>query len=845
MRVVIVILFLIFALSGCAGKGAADSASSGGGELIGYNKLSQDAIQHGYLHSYEGVRTVSGTLAAGGYKVRYTVPSRVRAYDMVPVNYTLEMPAGSRRTAFEAVAFEDPKRTGKKATYDMAIPGDMRVKMEYLGSVSADYDPDSYPYMQTDPKAAPPVTRAPIKRDRLVRSGIIRAADCVWFKFRLTNTGNTILDPEGFGAGLFMPWIMQVDDEGNDMWQDQCRPINLMERHLDYIYPGESFEFWTQFDCSGPFGWPGRQLREGNYVITMDYGYRINKTYDYWCNVWGAMPFQTLKVYLRAEKEPRQAPVKTETLKPDTSEKMPDYVSSFEEFMTSFDYYRASDEARKIQKTMYLQVAPWTECITLRLMLTDPQKIAFVRIPVTTETEHLKIAYNPDNTLVVNDNGLEVPIIAAQAMPGMRMNFQLGPYAEERMLKEALEMKEMGVNVISNTAAHYWNGELTHYRENKTIEPLMVGYRYWFDHCMQKAGLKSLGWSVYPGLNGFALEIHNLLKGTDYTSDGTYNDEHIPEGIATLVKFCYDRWGDNWVTDKKGRMPIEMEDSWGWMRYDVNDRFEKIAPDADALFREWARKKYGSIEAVNKAWGSGYKGFEEIKPSVFLQDAIDNNRNPEWKSGDPVFYDWSPAMEDLDTFRTEQRMAFLDRCNREIRKYLPNAELSVRTEGANLIAKGDPQGKDSDLRHIYYSQRRQALKYDTIREKNVLHFFTDYTTIAYTPTVFRQACREAREAGVATWYLMQFDHMRDIVLNDTYGNDYSVHYNLPEDAPHKKGMMMHVLAAAYPYWRIAYEEGHAAGILWADYLCDGFATETQKKEIRVLRDHLPVRKAGK
>ncbi len=277
----VLLLFAALLVFACTGCGKAEESEASGGELISYNKLSEDALKNGWYHSYDDAPKTEGVLKIGKYRAEYSVPSRVRAYDMVPVEYTLTLPAGERRAAFEAVAFEDPKRTGKKATYDMAVPGNMRVKLEYLGSVSGDYTPGTYPYMQKDPKAALPVTAAPIRRDPLVRSGVFRAADCVWFKFRLTNTGNTILDPEGFGAGLFMPWIMQVDDEGKDMWKERCRPINLMERHLDYIYPGESFEFWTQFDCSTPFGWPGRQLREGNYVITMDYGYRINKTYDY------------------------------------------------------------------------------------------------------------------------------------------------------------------------------------------------------------------------------------------------------------------------------------------------------------------------------------------------------------------------------------------------------------------------------------------------------------------------------------------------------------------------------------------------------------------------------------
>jgi hypothetical protein len=94
--------------------------------------------------------------------------------------------------------------------------------------------------------------------------------------------------------------------------------------------------------------------------------------------------------------------------------------------------------------------------------------------------------------------------------------------------------------------------------------------------------------------------------------------------------------------------------------------------------------------------------------------------------------------------------------------------------------------------------------------------------------------REMVANGVTPLYLPQFDHMRDIFINPHYGREYQRHYNL--DAP-SKGMMVHCLMAAYPWWKATYEEGGAPGIIWSDYLCDGFATETQKRELALLTEH--------
>ena len=50
--------------------------------------------------------------------------------------------------------------------------------------------------------------------------------------------------------------------------------------------------------------------------------------------------------------------------------------------------------------------------------------------------------------------------------------------------------------------------------------------------------------------------------------------------------------------------------------------------------------------------------------------------------------------------------------------------------------------------------------------------------------------------------------------------------------------MMHVLTALYPWFKAVYEEGGVPGILWEDYQCDGFATETQKREMRFFKEKL-------
>jgi hypothetical protein len=310
-------------------------------------------------------------------------------------------------------------------------------------------------------------------------------------------------------------------------------------------------------------------------------------------------------------------------------------------------------------------------------------------------------------------------------------------------------------------------------------------------------------------------------------------DPIVPRVIAAWTKYNYSRWGDRWFKTKDGRVPIDVEDTWGWMRDDINIRYQ-LGPLAIQRFRDWVKEKYATIEKTNAAWGTNYASFDEIDPQ--RNQGIEGDgltHGPVYNNPDNPFHDWSPAMEDFDTFRTVLRMDILKKANELIRKDIPGAELAVRTEGSNQVIRGDGKSDNMHLRHIYYSQRRNAMIFDVIKDANVLHFHSDYHTLPYSEAEWRQAMREMVEAGVLPVHLPQFDHMRDILLNPHYGRQYQRHYNL--DRP-SKGMMIHCLVAAYPWWKATYEEGGAPGIIWSDYQCDGFATETQKRELRLLTE---------
>jgi len=252
-------------------------------------------------------------------------------------------------------------------------------------------------------------------------------------------------------------------------------------------------------------------------------------------------------------------------------------------------------------------------------------------------------------------------------------------------------------------------------------------------------------------------------------------------------------------------------------------------PVAVQKFRDWTKAKYGSINIVNAAWGSKFASFDGINPEDDY--GVEEGMKMVFNRMDRVFHDWSPAMADWDTFRTELRLDTIQKITDLVRKTIPNADMSIRTEGANLPIRVDPKAASMHMRHIYYSQQRQALVYDAVKRANVIRFYGDYTTLPYTEDEWRRSMKQMVADDITPVFLPQFDHMRDILINPYYGREYQMHYGLDEPA---KGMMIHCLMAAYPWWKATYEEGGAPGIIGSDYLCDGFATETQKRELKYL-----------
>jgi hypothetical protein len=823
------------------------------GGLI-YDPLRREAEKTGRLARYADAPTEERVVRLGQIEARFQVPVGAQAYDTMPVSYVLKNTSASDSgpVHVSATAFEDPARRAGRDLADLSLPADLGVRMEFLSSVTGNLREGPPHIMAADLSDKPAVKYPNYDAKPPVRSGTVEAGDLVWFRFRITNTGNTILDPEGVGAFFLKPDISRQKADGT--WENTGITYNRYVRILDYLYPGESTEVWFNFMSSDKETPQGFGLVPGRYRIGINALARFEREHDWLVNLWegrtvarAEWDFSVADEPLATEPEPVRMILENLGGEP----RLNKWLHTFEEFMTAFASQLAGlPPGGEARGTLHLQVAPWTQEIVVKLLTGDPPQVATAAAPVAITTETLPVAFRPTAKNLVWKDGRWEPMVATQTMADMRSNIQLGPDVEETLRRDLALMQESGISSVTTTGMP-WLYEFIRFPYIHS-QPTAVSnqngdaWKFFLD-LARTDGMPVEGWGNYPFARVTIGEIASWLTGKPFPLDAaqpmevSHVDPKLPEANALVWLYHFERWGDIFSRNAAGQTPFSVEDTRGWLRMDLHIRYPH-GPAFFARFREWAKAKYSNLENLNAAWKSTYSNWEEIDPE---RGQIKNQWDHRWEYSDSnnPFHDWSPAMTDFDQFRTEVRAENYERTLALLREKVPSSALTLRTEGSNVLVAGiDPANPNPHLRHVYYNQRRNAMVPEILQKAGGLAYHSDYTTLPYTPSEVRELTAAAVQQGVTPAWLPQFDHMRDIALNERYGtDDYQRAYNV--DRP-VKAAMMHVLTAVYPWWQAMAEEGGVPGITWADYECDGFVTATQAREMKLFKEHLATSTAG-
>ena len=802
------------------------------GGLI-YNPLTMQSIEMGTLEKYDDSEKCCETLELDGVNLEFCVPKNMTAYDVVPVNYKLTAENSDLPIHISVTAFEDETKRNSRDLYDLNLPGRIDVEYDYLGHVNGTLEPGLHPILSGDFNDIKGASYPSYQTTPLIRSGIVGVSDLTWFKFRYTNIGNTILDGDGNGTFMFEPYLYKKNEQGE--YEKYSVPENLFYRIFDNIYPGESGELYITFRPYYPYPSTSRKHPPGDYKLEIQGVIRNEQDGpDFERVVWSGTPYTKSSIEFIIKEDNEYAPVSPMQKYDVKSPARNSWLHKYEEFMSSFD------TIGKIESTktgvIYFQPAPWSKIAVVKLIVGNEDKIRTVAMPICVESKSLHVDLNSfNNYYVLKEDGSRYPAIMSEMMADMRGNTQITPYCAENIINDLLDMKEAGINYITSIMSCSYDVSSdptdTHCHDafkfgadvlrvmNLPLEG-MVNYPFGMDH----GGIRNI------------IGAENIIgKSLGLKEEAGCGDAAYAHANSILAKYIFERHGDSYIQFGDGSVPFCSEDTRGWMRYDIHFRHH-LGSISKEKFREFLAEKYENINLLNKAWGSNLKNFDEIDPELdgtvgeygSSYEYVDKNR---------LFCDYNIPMADLDVFRTIERIENYIAVLEDIKDIVPESKISLRTEGGNWMAAGiDPCSNQANYRHVVFSARRCAMIQDILVKSGLLCAHSDYTTLPYSPKQVYDLTKNCNNNGIAAAHMPQFNRMRDIAINSKYGADsYQIHYNIKNPA---KGAYINTLIALYPWFKATYEGGGIPGILWQDYLCDGYVTKTQFEEMKFFKQKL-------
>ena len=352
------------------------------GGLI-YNPLSREMTQEEKTKYNVSKKTTGRLTLPDGSVMNYSVPTDVTAYDMIPIEYSLTNPAGASEPLYvEATTFEE----GNGSYYDLCLPGNITLKFDYLGYVSAKNNTANRPFLSRNFETDVQGKQYPqYDASELVASDTAPVTDYLWFKFNITNTGNTILENDGNGSFCFQPLLL--DTNGNTV----KNVANLYYRLTEPLYPGESTELYVYFGESH-----GMSLAAGNYTIAINCLVRNEQSAPDWgTKIWGGYNYGTCKKDITVTENPSVTNRSAATYTTNRSAIRDTWLHTYEEFTTSYDAWLAPALVKSNEKhILYVQPAAWSDHIALKLMRGNADIMKSVNIPLTVETDSIQIKLN-------------------------------------------------------------------------------------------------------------------------------------------------------------------------------------------------------------------------------------------------------------------------------------------------------------------------------------------------------------------------------------------------------------------------------------------------------------------
>ncbi|HEX4936399.1 MAG TPA: beta-galactosidase [Gemmatimonadaceae bacterium] len=156
--------------------------------------------------------------------------------------------------------------------------------------------------------------------------------------------------------------------------------------------------------------------------------------------------------------------------------------------------------------------------------------------------------------------------------------------------------------------------------------------------------------------------------------------EHGIRAEASLANPTYQRFVDRVVLQLARRYGPDRR-VWGWQVDNEPGTFSDYSPSARRAFQRWLREKYGTIDAMNAAWGGSfwstrYQSFAEVRiPNAVL--AAEDKLSPH-------------ALLDFARFQADVTARFLDRQAAILKRHARPGQW-VTTNYTNITTGTDPR----------------------------------------------------------------------------------------------------------------------------------------------------------
>lgn len=650
-----------------------------------------------------------------------------------------------------------------------------------------------------------------------VASDVVETGENVWFKIKMTNVGDTVIDPEGGGHMELRSNLLKYDESTGE-WKKTTQYPNHYMHIADTVYPGESQELWCNF--------PTNSLsKEGKYRLE----------FVCYTNHIGSIPAGIRSLFREGAINNQENLNQTSYFEVDVKEgaetasiKDPIFVNeevydqltrntwvhTFEEFTYAYDTWLNPIEEETYEGWLYLQIAPWTEHVTLRLINEYDDSIKVVRVPINVDTESIKINFNPNNNnYIVNEAGEREPMILTQNMTDMRTNFNYGPNADEMIAHQLLDWKECGVNVATST-----NGFLY---DTNGMEWWRASDAYKFSSDMMRLlGIQYIGHMTYNFVQDEFKTTQTLgeaLPVTETWFDPVHELKCIVRGIT-----LYDRWGDMYYRDSAGNMPFYMEDTRrGWKTTIGN---QSIGSAGKEEFREFLVDVYGSLENVNKAWGTKYASLAEIDPEDDTQ----------FKT---TFASFTLPDRIFDIFRSLGRVESYSVILNTLKNYVDQPTMFLSQESDTFIVPGiNPKTTNPTYRRILRNNlQAHALDPEILIASGTITAHNTYSAVRFSYADNYELTKRSVENGITPMWMRTYAHACTYAVNPQYGQSAIAEYNSKSNI---FDIMIQNNTSVFLTFASTYEAGGVPAVLWNDEATDCVVYANAKKEMIFFKEKL-------